>query len=192
MPEFDFLRNAKGYHLFQPTKTEYSNYEFVLSEKTEEGEYEVTLSRVPIDSILLRLDENKFDVSGIFDSGISQKYEGICKKADYILIDAENNKINFIELKLGTSFTNKEITHQLIGAECIFKYITYLITNYCKTKSWNQEEPFYQYNYNYIAICNIKFTRKVSYHKKEDNSTSPENFLRIDYTNNIAYKRLIS
>ncbi|ATF74371.1 hypothetical protein [Pasteurella multocida] len=194
MPEFDFLKNAGGYHLFTPITTLYSQYQFTLKDKVkiiENGqevvrEYTVVLSGVPNNSILIKLDENKFDVSGIFSSSI----EGICKKADYILIDNENHKVNFIELKLGSSFTANEITQQLIGAECIFKYIGYLIVNYCKKKNWNNSLPFSHYCYNYVAICNIKISRKISYHKA-NKRTSPRNFLRIDYAQKIPYKRLI-
>ncbi|EFM89269.1 Uncharacterised protein [Actinobacillus pleuropneumoniae] len=190
MPEFDFLKNACGYHLFTPINTLYSNYKFILEENVDGCAYTVTLSGVPNNSILLRLDENKFDVSGIFNSSISEIYDGICKKADYILIDNENYKVNFIELKLGTAFTKKEITQQLIGAECIFKYISHLIMNYCKRKNWNNKAPFSHYHYNYVAICNIRISRKASYHKMHK-ITSPEDFLRIDYTHTVSYKRLI-
>ena len=190
MPEFEFLKNACGYHLFTPITTLYSNYQFILEENVDGCAYTVILSGVPNNSILLRLDENKFDVSGIFNSSISEIYGGICKKADYILIDNENYKVNFIELKLGTAFTKKEITQQLIGAECIFKYISHLIMNYCKRKNWNNEAPFSHYHYNYVAICNIRISRKASYHKMHK-ITSPEDFLRIDYTQKVPYKRLI-
>ncbi|VTM25002.1 Uncharacterised protein [Stutzerimonas stutzeri] len=189
MSEFNFLKNAGGCQVFKPIAMPYSQYKFILKEITEQQEYEVMLLNVPVNSILLRLDENKFDVSGIFNSSISNVYEGICKKADYILIDNDNRKVHFIELKLGNSFTKKEITQQLIGAECIFQYINHLIANYCKNKNWDREAPFSDYIYNYIAICNIKVIRKASYHKNS-NSTSPQEFLRIDNANNISYKRL--
>lgn len=57
MPEFKFLKNACGYHLSSPIATPYYNYKFILEEKVDGCEYLVTLSGVPSDSILLRLDE---------------------------------------------------------------------------------------------------------------------------------------
>ena len=79
MSEFNFLKNASGHQIFKPIAMPYSQYKFILKEITEQQEYEVMLLNVPVNSILLRLDENKFDVSGIFNSCISNVYEVICK-----------------------------------------------------------------------------------------------------------------
>lgn len=191
MPEFKFLYSANGYNISKPIADErYDDfYYFCLSEETDDVRYEVIISKVPSDSILIKLDEDRFDVSGIFNSQDESVYEGICKKADYILIDRVNNQVSFIELKLGKSSTKKEITYQLIGAECIFRYLCSLISKFCTDRNFERMAPFYNYNFNYIAICNIKVIKKQRYHK-HNKIVSASDFIQIDYAQKIPYKFL--
>lgn len=90
MPEFDFLSQNKGDAVSSPSNFGINDSTLILFENSNNNQGEITILNVPSDSLLIKIDENKFDVRQIFMS-----FEGICKKADYILITREKKK-NYI------------------------------------------------------------------------------------------------
>lgn len=90
MPEFDFLFKNKGVSIKIPSDFGIDKSTLILVEKSNNNDGEIKILNVPSDSLLIKIDEDKFDVRQIFSS-IGAK--GICSKADYILISKEKKKI---------------------------------------------------------------------------------------------------
>lgn len=187
MSEFDFLRKNKGEQVLFPTSESYGLY-FTLNETNPDCPYSIKINQVPSDSILIKVDENRFDVQGVFSGRGS--CDGICKKGDYILISEEDKKIIFIELKYGSK-SIKHITQQLIGIECIWNYICSLITHYCNQCNWMKRSPFDEYEICYFSIKNIGkgSLKRPDRHLKRE-KTSLENIGIISGQNEILYKNV--
>ena len=94
MPEFNFLYQNKSEFVKSPNDFGTNGSTLILIENSNNNYGEITILNAPSDSLLIKIDEDKFDVRQVFMSS-----QGICKKADYILITREKKKVIFIELK---------------------------------------------------------------------------------------------
>ncbi|WP_314878355.1 hypothetical protein [Haemophilus parahaemolyticus] len=185
MSEFHFLKENKGGQVFVPSEETYG-FSFVLSENNPDCTYSIKINKVPDDSILIRIDENRFDVQGVFSGNNS--CDGICKKGDYILVSHTDKKVIFIELKYGNK-SMTHIKHQLIGIECIWKYICALVSYYYQTDFWKTCSPFDDYELCYFSIKQIgKGNLKLPDRHKKRAKTSLDTIGIISRQNEISYR----
>lgn len=179
MTEADLL---KGTLISAPQPWYYDKYQITLEEKHNDSPYTVMITGVPFNSILIKLDESKIDVSGFFGR---ESNNGINQKADYILIDNESHKILFIELKSGTNFEHKHIKQQLTGAKCLFEYMCCLMKEF-----FNVNQTFNQYSFKYFAIAHQHPKKRCSHTRPKNQCTtgdSADEFRIIQMNNTIRY-----
>lgn len=187
MPEFDFLSQNKGDAVSSPSNFGINDSTLILFENSNNNQGEITILNVPSDALLIKIDENKFDVRQIFMS-----FEGICKKADYILITREKKEIIFIELKFpkpkskNNNIDNTDISYQLLGAKCLFDYIKSILENR------GFQNTFHNYEFEFAAI--IKHTKKVKHSStKPTGLPSHNNFIKVTTSNiAISYREIVS
>ena len=172
----------KGTLISTPQPWNYGKYKLTLVEKHNDSPYTVMITGVPFNSVLIKLDESKIDVSGFFGR---ESNNGINQKADYILIDNESHKILFIELKSGTSLDHKHIKQQLTGAKCLFEYMRCLMEEF-----FNVNQPFNQYSFKYFAIAHQHSKKRCSHTSREEQRTmgsTADKFRIIQMSNKIRY-----
>lgn len=187
MPEFDFLSQNRGDAVKSPNDFGINDSTLTLIEDSNNNYREIKILNAPSDSLLIKIDEDKFDVRQIFMS-----FQGICKKADYILITKERKKIIFIELKFpqprskNNNIDNTDISYQLLGAKCLFDYIKSIL------ESRGFTNTFHDYEFEFSAI--IKHSKKMKHTSmKPTGLPSHNNFIKI-ITSNVAisYREIIS
>lgn len=177
---------------------------FTLCETDNLGNIAYTFEfiNVPNNSVLLKVDEDILDMRDIFISSSAPECQNrndfehfLCKKADYILIDEENNVVFIIEMK-SSSDTETKITAQLKGAFCILKYLEYLILNFSNRFRHNARSmPFNGFRYRFISIKQIGNPTKGN--KLQDSInfndfSTPERFLHLRGRNKITYHHLLN
>lgn len=189
MPEFDFLLHNKGASVKTTSDFGINDTTLILIENNSNNYGKIKILNAPSDSLLIKINEDKFDMRQIFDSS---KVSGICKKADYILITKKKKKVIFIELKFpkpkskNNNISNEDISSQLLGAKCLFDYIKDIIENR------NFKHAFQEYDLEFSAIIkhskNMKHSRKIPTNRK----SSHNDFIKITTSNTeISYKDII-
>lgn len=187
MTEFEFLSLNKGDAVKSPNDFGINDSTLILVENSNNNYGEIKILNAPSDSLLIKINEDKFDVRQIFMSS-----EGICKKADYILITREKKKIIFIELKFpqpkskNNNIDNIDISYQLLGAKCLFDYIKAILENR------GFKNAFYDYEIDFSAI--IKHNKKIKHSSVKPNGlSSHNNFIKITTSNvAISYREIVS
>ena len=187
MPEFNFLYQNKSEFVKSPNDFGTNGSTLILIENSNNNYGEITILNAPSDSLLIKIDEDKFDVRQVFMSS-----QGICKKADYILITREKKKVIFIELKFpkpksrNNNIDNKDISYQLLGAKCLFDYIKSII------ESRGFKNTFHDYVFEFSAI--IKHSKKIKHSLiKPTGLSSHDNFIKITTSNvAISYRDIVS
>lgn len=187
MPEFNFLYQNKSDFVKSPNDFGANGSTLILIENSNNNYGEIKILNAPSDSLLIKIDEDKFDIRQVFMSP-----EGICKKADYILITREKKKVIFIELKFpkpksrNNNIDNKDISYQLLGAKCLFDYIKSII----ESRGFNN--TFHDYVFEFSAI--IKHSKKIKHSlTKPTGLPSHDNFIKITTSNvAISYREIVS
>jgi hypothetical protein len=128
----------------EPTIGNYGKNQVILTE-TESNPYSITLQSIPEFFFLIKSDE--FPAPKTFFN--NKKNE--CKRADYILLCAVEDKkyAIFLELKLGKD-NNSDIIDQLKGSLGLFEY--------CRKMGqifWDEKEFLEDYIYCFVTIKNI-------------------------------------
>lgn len=118
----------------------------------EEG---VKIEELTKDAVIVNIEKSNAPKK-IFDCS---KNKGLCKLADYVVIDKDC--IIVIEIKDGNSSSIRDIKRQLRGAESLMKYC---IESAC---SFYQINSISTYSYRFIAIINTKLGRRRTRHASQ-------------------------
>lgn len=165
-----------------PLTGHHKKNQLVLSE--EDGtSYTVTITGVPEETIAIKVDCFPAPKS-IF----KEKVKGICKRADFVLVNDQDAQkfMVFIELKAGKA-NNTGITQQLKGADAFMTYCQKIGQSF-----WSYPNFLTNYEYRFISIKEIKISKRPTVRKKRSNIHSdPSDPLRISSLCDIPFKKLI-
>lgn len=132
-----------------------------LREEDPNGNYKIKIKGLPETSSVIRCD--KFPQTNHFFNST----HGICKMADYAIIDEKKKLLIIIELKKSPSTSSgSSITKQLQGATCLLQYLSILATVFL-----DEKDIFQGYEYRYFRIMpgakKSKFGRSQQNRKKD-------------------------
>ena len=140
----------------------------------------VEIHNIPSDSIIIDLDR-AFNNSMLFKGD-----QGECKRADFIVISEEKQKVIFIELKRSNLPSKKDIVNQLKGSFCAFEYCKVIAAEFF------QERDFLKhYQLRFVNFRQTNIPKKRTIIKREESlHDSPENPLYINKAQVIQYNKI--
>ena len=120
MSDFEILRALIRDEALAPVEFPHGKKVIVLEEpgQQQQSAYSLRIKNVPDDVVAFRADA--FPAP----NHIFKNDKGECKRADFVVIasDGKANWILYVEMKHGKGHSEKEITQQLRGAECLVAY----------------------------------------------------------------------
>lgn len=180
-----FLNNILQPRLIRlPEPTTDGNYQLILEENNGKETYKIKILNVSCNSLLIKLDETIFETRKFLVE--SNKFKGILKRADFILVDPDIKRIIFIELTKQSSKNkpNIDVKCQLKGACSIFQYLKSIVKYYCDDSG---TPPFESYENRYVLIRIIAKSLTQRNLKISDHSEI-DKFKSIITNNPIPYK----
>ena len=169
----------------------YGKSQVVLHEpkSVDHDAYSVVIHSIPKDAIVINADQFPSP------SDIFNRSEGICKRADFIIITrSDTEKCNkhfvlFIEMKKGQGGSEKDIIKQLKGTQCLLSYCREIGKLFFNQPTFLSVQ---KYAYRFISIRYIGVNKKPTYNKPDNQiHNNPENMLKISAPKNLQFKQLL-
>ena len=189
MSDFDILQDLIKTEALASVEYEYNKKIIVLEEpgNQQQSAYSLKIRNVPDDIIAFKADAFP-PPNRIFKNS-----KGECKRADYVVIasDDKTNWIVHIEMKSGKGDSEKEIEHQLRGAQCLVAYCRAIGQKFWQEPTFLEKKNYQQ---RFISIKNIKVARRETLiEPKSGQHDLPERMLKINAPakGNLQFKKLV-
>jgi hypothetical protein len=188
MSDFDTLRELfKMDALIALEESPYGKKIVTLSEPADaiNRGYSVTINSMPEEAVVIKTD--KFPPP----HAIFNNHKGECKRADFVIIaHAKNiNWIVYIEMKRGKGNTEKDIIHQLQGAECVIAYCRAIGKTFWARPDFLNPEA---YQSRFVSIREIGIAKKPSRLPPLSGlHDSPEKMLKINAPRYLQFNQLV-
>lgn len=174
--DFEILRALIRDDALAPVESPYRTKTVVLEEPGHQQQpaYSLRISAVPDDVIAFRADA--FPAPNY----IFRNDKGECKRADFLVIasDGKTNWILYVEMKRGKGHSEKEITQQLRGAQCLVAYCRAIGQEFWQERRFLKKESYQQ---RFISVRNIGAQKQPTRAKPSSGRhNAPERMLKIN------------
>nr|CAA6806528.1 MAG: Unknown protein [uncultured Thiotrichaceae bacterium] len=179
MADTAVLRRMLQPNIIIPLQDHYNDKKKLLLQEPQADDSCIEIHNVPADSIVIDLDR-AFSNQGLFCGS-----QGECKRADYLLISEQTEKILFIELKQSSS-GKSGIIKQLQGSLCAFEYCQIIAREF-----FHEAEFLQSYQQRFIAFTHTTSrSRKTEVEREVVRHGTPQQPLMIRYTRTFQFNQM--
>ena len=187
--DFEILHALIRDDALAPVDSPCSTKTIVLEEPShqQQSAYSLRIKNVPDDVIAFRADAFPAP-NHLFKNG-----KGECKRADFVVIasDSKANWIMYVEMKRGKGHSEKEITQQLRGAQCLVAYCRAIGQEFWQEPKFLEKKSYQQ---RFISVKDIGIQkRQTRVEPKSGLHDAPERMLKISAPpkSNLWFNQLV-
>ena len=187
--DFDILHDLIRDEALARVEFPYGKKTIVLEEPghQQQSAYSLRINDVPDDAVAFRADA--FPAP----NHLFKNDKGECKRADFVVIasDGKTNWIIYVEMKRGKGPSEKQITQQLRGTQCLVAYCRAIGQEFWQERRFLKKESYQQ---RFISVRDIGIPKKPrSVPPESGRHDVPERMLKINspHRGNLRFNHLV-
>lgn len=156
MPDLDILRELVQEDSLVSAESDVNGRRvLILEENKAQPAYAITIFNVPYDAVAVKVDD--------FPPPAFKGSRGERKRADFVIFaqTPEQNWIVYMEMKGGRVRSEKDVVHQLMGAQCV--------VSYCRAVGrvfWDRGANFleeHEYQQRFVSVKEIGMNKRPTW-----------------------------